>query len=329
MTKMTSCWIVTEKGLTGTENQCRGVAAALGVAPVIKRIGLRQPWKAFSPWLGLESACSFTGDSLRPPAGEDWPDILIAAGRKSVAASRYIKRQSGGRTFTVQIQDPRIAPAAFDLLALPAHDLRPGASPAANIVVTQATPNLITPALLDRARAECAPALQPVSAPRVAILIGGDSRTHRLSPAIMTGLAGQLRHLAAQGAGLMVTASRRTGPEAMTILKDALQDTSARLWSGDADGPNPYHGFLAWADYIVVTADSASMISDAASTGKPVLIAPLEGGSARFDRLHRGLAENGIVRPFTGKLEDYSYTPLRDAALVADAVRARLAQAQK
>ena len=58
---MTTCWIVTEDGLTGTENQCRGVAAALGISPDIKRIGLRQPWRMLSPWLGLERAATFTG----------------------------------------------------------------------------------------------------------------------------------------------------------------------------------------------------------------------------------------------------------------------------
>ncbi|MBI4031474.1 MAG: mitochondrial fission ELM1 family protein, partial [Proteobacteria bacterium] len=86
---------------------------------------------------------------------------------------------------------------------------------------------------------------------------------------------------------------------------------------------NPYHGFLAWADYIIVTSDSASMISEAATTGKPVYMEYLEGGSTRFDRFHNDLLDKGMIRKFEGKLEPYSYTPLNDAAMVADGIRKR------
>ncbi|HRC26579.1 MAG TPA: ELM1/GtrOC1 family putative glycosyltransferase, partial [Alphaproteobacteria bacterium] len=53
------CWVVCEAGLTGTENQCLGVAEALGIVPDIKRITLRQPWKTLAPWLGFTQDGSF------------------------------------------------------------------------------------------------------------------------------------------------------------------------------------------------------------------------------------------------------------------------------
>ena len=39
-----ACWIVVE-GLAGTQAQCEAVAAALGVEPEVKRVGLRAPWR--------------------------------------------------------------------------------------------------------------------------------------------------------------------------------------------------------------------------------------------------------------------------------------------
>ena len=101
-----------------------------------------------------------------------------------------------------------------------------------------------------------------------------------------------------------------------------MANTNAYLWNGE--GENPYYGFLAWADYIIVTADSASMISEAATTGKPVYMVDLAGGSARFDKLHAALLRNGIIRTFAGTLQDYSYTPLDDATMVAEEIRMRL-----
>jgi mitochondrial fission protein ELM1 len=95
--KTLNSWIVTE-GMIGTENQCLGVAEALGITPTVHRITLRQPWKTLSPYIGCEKANTFI-----PPFEGPWPDLLIASGRKSIAASRYIKRMSEGKTFTVQM----------------------------------------------------------------------------------------------------------------------------------------------------------------------------------------------------------------------------------
>lgn len=311
---MMSCWIVTEDGLIGTENQCLGIASALGVTPNVKRIGLNQPWKTLSPWLGMESAATFSGDSLEPP----WPDLLLSSGRKSIAAARYIKKASGGKTFVAQIQDPRISPSNFDLVAVPEHDPTRGD----NVIVTQATPNRVTNEQLSKAREAFSDLLSPLPTPRVAVLIGGNSRAHQMTETIMTTLAKQLKQLAADGYGLMITASRRTGTENKALLSHYLQDTNAFIWDGTDE--NPYYGFLAWADYIIVTADSTSMISEALTTGKPTYMIGLDGGSARFDRFHKGLLNKGMLKRFKGTLEPYDYKKPNDAALVAQEIKKRM-----
>lgn len=305
-----SCWIITE-GMAGTENQCLGIAEALGVTPVVKRVALRQPWKSLSPWLGFECASTFI-PALEPP----WPNLLIASGRKSIAASRYIRKMSGGKTLTVQIQDPRTAPSQFDLVAVPAHDPTRGE----NVIVTTASPNRITAARLERAKTEF-PAFADIKTPRVAVLIGGTSKAYKMTRPITEKLAEQLRALSTQ-AGLMITASRRTGAENEKILHEALAHTDAFIWDGSGD--NPYFGFLAWADIILVTADSASMLSEAATTGKPVYMIGLEGGAPRLNALHRNLIEKKIVRPFEGVLENWSYDAITDARHVAHEIRKRL-----
>jgi mitochondrial fission protein ELM1 len=306
------CWIITE-GMAGTENQCLGVAEALGVLAEVKRIKLRQPWKSFSPWLRFEHAGIFE-PTLAPP----WPDLLIASGRKSIATSRYIRKASGGKIFTVQIQDPRVSPAEFDLVALPAHDPTRGG----NVIVTDASPNRITAEKLAAAREKFS-ALGKLKGPRVAVLIGGNSKAHRMTKEITENFAAQLKRL---DAGLMVTTSRRTGEENAGILKNALVDSGAFIWDGSEE--NPYFGMLAWADFILVTEDSASMLSDAATTGKPVYVIKLEGGSARLDKLHENLRKKGITRPFDGRLENWAYEPLRDSQKIADEIRIRMAGQQ-
>ena len=84
------------------------------------------------------------------------------------------------------------------------------------------------------------------------------------------------------------------------------------------DGENPYHGFLAYADYIVCTSDSTSMISDAATTGHEIEIFPLRGGSARHGRFMAHLARLGVGVP------GGAYVPFDDAGRVAGAIKTLL-----
>ncbi|MCF8496194.1 MAG: mitochondrial fission ELM1 family protein [Alphaproteobacteria bacterium] len=304
-----TCRIITE-GLKGTENQCLGAAEALGLEVQPERVSLTQPWKILSPWLGLEYSGTFS-PSLQPP----WPDLLITSGRKAVAVSRYIKRASGGKTFTLHIQDPKINSRIFDLVAVPAHDSLRGE----NVIVTAGAPNRVTSKKLADAK-ERFSAFGLTARPRVAVLIGGSSNAFGLTPAIMADLVGSLKNL---NAGLMITTSRRTGAANERILTKALDGSDAYIWDGQ--GENPYFGMLAWADHILVTADSVSMLSEAATTGKPVQMIDLKGGRKRIRRFHETLQRAGAVRTFKGSLESWSYEPLYDAEKIAAVVRERLA----
>lgn len=302
-----SCWVVVEDGLTGTENQCIGVTEALNIQPLVQRIRLRQPWSALSPYLAFEG-----GESFSPPLPPAFPDLLITAGRKSIAAARYIKKKSGGRTFTVHLQDPRYPCPFIDLIAVPHHDRLRGK----NVLVTDGAVNRITASRLESAREAFSTVFSALPSPRVAVLIGGDSKTHRFSEASADALA---QKLAGLHAGLMVTVSRRTGDSTAALLRSRLLRENVYFWDGTGD--NPYMGILAWADYIVVTSDSVSMLSDAGSTGKPVYIHYMEGGSDKFTRLYDHFTQLDIIRPFMGVLEPWSYPPLCDAQKVADAIR--------
>ena len=117
----------------------------------------------------------------------------------------------------------------------------------------------------------------------------------------------------------MITASRRTGEENMAVLRDILKGRD-NLYFWDGRGDNPYFGMLAWADTILVTADSASMLSEAVSTGKPVYMIPLEGGTKRFDIFHKNLLEKGCIREFNGTLDSWTYEPLRDAEQIGNII---------
>lgn len=315
-----SVWVVTD-GKPGMENQCLGLAEALmaagGAQPVVKRIAPRFPWSALPPqfWPTPLLAPGGSGDRLEPP----WPDILIATGRQTVAPVLAIKKASGGKTFCVQVQNPVVGRDRFDLLAVPAHDRVTGP----NVIECQGALHRVTAAKLAAEAEKFRTPLARLPRPLVAVLIGGSNRQYRMTEAVTRRLAANLKALCGHhGAGLAVTASRRTGAANEAILRAALADCPAYLWDGTGD--NPYFGLLGLADAVVVTADSVSMVSEACATGKPVYVIDLDGGSAKFDRFHRNLRNAGITRPFDGTLDSWSYTPPDDTAKVAAEIIRRL-----
>jgi mitochondrial fission protein ELM1 len=219
------------------------------------------------------------------------------------------------------LQNPVIDASRFDLVVVPRHD----GLTAPNVMTTRGALHRVLPEMLKREGEKFAPRIEHLPRPRVAVLIGGSNAVYQLTPREMRPLARKLAELPdAMGGSLMITPSRRTGESNMAILQEALKDKPASLWDGQGD--NPYYGMLALADFIVVTCDSINMASEACTTGKPVYVIDLPGGSDKFRRFHQSLRDDGLARAFTGKLEAYSYPPLNDVQLVADRVRKMMKQ---
>lgn len=297
-----TCWIVTD-GHAGGLNQCIGLTDALGLVPVVKQVALRAPWLQLSPYFRLGHAYAFTeqSDKLAPP----WPDLLIASGRQSVAAALYVRsesRRTGQRTVTVFIQNPGISPKHFDLVIAPEHDRVRGT----NVLSTKGALHHVTRAKMDAGLAQLAPRVAHLPRPYIGVLIGGQNSAFAMGAPEMTHLAHSLKSAAdATGGSLLITPSRRTGEDNVEVLKSTLSSAPVFLWDGTGD--NPYFGLLGLADYLVVTSDSVSMVSEAVATGKPVytFALPARTRRSRNIRFHESMLECGMARAFEGRLEHF------------------------
>lgn len=289
----------------GTAAQALGIAERLGLP--FETVALewgplaRLPW----PWptlAGLTPAARARVEAAGRPA------LVISAGRRSAPVARWLARRG---TRLVHAMRPGMGAGAFDMLVLPRHDRQ---AEAPNVVTVLGATHRLSPERLAAARAEWAE-LASLPAPRVVLLVGGAVKGGGLDPASVAALAGDaaavLRLVATAhtaspdgdaermiGGSILATTSRRTGEAASAALATALARAPVaafRLFQWGDAGPNPYLGFLAWADAVVVTGDSVSMISEATAAGVPVFIAPL-GGGARHAALARSLVEAGHAR---------------------------------
>ncbi|GAB2203995.1 mitochondrial fission ELM1 family protein [Roseibium sp. ROS1] len=307
-----SLWILTD-GKAGDVAQCRGIAEALG-APVEERhIAPRAPFTWLMPFgpIDLRERETRPGSPIAPP----YPDIAIASGRRAVPYLRRVKRLSGGKTFTVFLKDPRIGPDAADLIWVPEHDKLRGR----NVLVTPTSPHKFSAATLAELRSRQVAEIDGLPRPRVAVLVGGDSRHHRFSEDDQNRLLSGLRELAhAAHVHFMITASRRTPAGLAYGLAGLAKSGNHLYWTGEE--PNPYGLYLAKADAIIATADSTNMIGEATATGKPVHVFEPSGGHDKITRFLGTLRRMGVIHPFPGPLKTTTYEPIDATPVIAQRI---------
>ena len=309
-------WVLSD-GRAGNEAQAMGLAEALArrrpAAIAVKRAVLGR-WAALVPpalsWrLGTTvGGWPFTGlaegaEALLPP----WPQAVIGAGRRVAPVAAALRRLHG--IPTVQILDPQMPARAFDALVVPQHDALAGP----NVLRTVGAVNRLTPGAIAEAAASWAEAMTALPRPRLAVLIGGPSRSAQFGKADERNLVAALQTLA-RTHGLMVTGSRRTPPGLMHRVRQAV-GSAAFVWHGT--GANPYPGLLGHADAVLVTEDSVNMASEAASTGLPVHVFPLGGVARKIARFHASLQAHGASHRFAGTIGHWRYQPLAEADRIA------------
>lgn len=309
-----TCWLLTT-GEAGCFSQLKGLAERLGVVYEKKLITLPFPWKAFPghlcPW--PLSVTKFGDGRLTPP----WPDLVLSCGRRTVAAALGIRRASRGQTKAIHIQDPMVPVHCFDAVIAPYHDACQGP----NVLQTIGAIHHLTPEMIQSSVDEFKSHVRHLPSPFVTLLLGGTSHAFRFTDKIIEQLTSQLIHLhQVHGCSFLITPSVRTPVKVCEEIQKKLARIPTYIWS--KQDPNPYKALLGLADYIMVTCDSISMISEACSTGKPVYLVKMAGSSKRQSLFFKDMEQKGCVRWFEGKLDTWNYTPLDETGRSVEFIKA-------
>jgi len=201
-----------------------------------------------------------SGTALGPP----WPRAVLAAGGRSVPAALWIRRESGGQTRLIHVNRPWAPLAWFDLVVTtPQYGLPERANVLTNLLPFVPPPESVPlPASYDAVAAT-------LPRPWTAVLVGGNSRPFVFDDATAARLAATVNaEVRAVGGSAWVIDSPRTPASTMETLARALEVPAQVVrWGRDA---NCYAALLGLADRFIVTADSASMLTEALLSGRPV-----------------------------------------------------------
>lgn len=305
------CWALHD-GAAGNRRQVLALADAMGLRPleIVLRPARIARWLAPRRFPGAPTALGV--DFARALAGPA-PRLALGCGRQAALATR-LARERG--IPVVQILDPRLALHHWDQLVIPEHDRRSGA----NVVTLAGSLHPVDDAWLDQARRQDDGRASTPS-PLTAVLVGAPTTA---APWSRRDLDAALARIEADGGSLWLCASRRTPAAWADSLRARFAGSRHRAWLDARDGVNPYAIALARADRIVVSADSANMLSEACATPVPVYVIGAERARGRIGRFVNRLLVDRRVLPMDAWPERGDPRPLRETARVAAELRRRL-----
>ena len=264
--------LLAEKG--GDNSQIRALAAALPWPCETRHLRMKQEWLLGKPRVRptLDHLNLSRCDTLEPP----WPDLLLTMGRRTSSAALWIQEQSGGRTKIVLLGKPS---GSIDKMALVIGSKEILLPPLHNVFKISLPLLGVDGAKVSESADEWRADLAELPRPLVAILVGGPTSPFVYDASVTERILELARDVAAQAGTAYVTTSRRTPPRLTEVLEAGLPEGSRLYrWLPDEASKNPYFGLLGLADGFIVTGDSASMMMEVASLGRPLSILPLPGG---------------------------------------------------
>ncbi len=254
------------------------------------------------------------------------PDVIISCGAISAPHAVAFKQLLHGSIPTVSILDPNDDMELFDIIIAPNHEPVPRYD---NIFLTTGYINKVNPERLNRAKADFTLGKYPYldelqrDAPVVALLVGG---VHVGDDITEEDVIGVIESLKGKAGTILATTSPRTPLKISQALIDYLPQPNFMYdFKRRAVNPNPYAIMLALADHVVVTGDSARMISEAVSSSKPTWIYAPEGRFFQYQQLHQSFYAAEKAAPLSefdiGRSFDLG---LNEAARAAEYIRNHL-----
>ncbi len=247
--------------------QMENVAKALGFNYVIKDMPLQQGTIIRKNKVKKYTYLSDIDKILTPP----WPNLVLASGRHGAIAALATKEKEKNCKL-VHIGRPWCDTSKFDLIiTTPQY----GLTKTKNIIVNPVTLNKTQKEKIDQQCLEWQNRIG-IPPPYLAVLLGGDSYPFMFTIAKAQELATIVNRIAFEHKLTpLITTSRRTPSFVKEIfVKELNGNYIFHEWN--ANTANPYHAFLGFSKMILVTNDSASMISDACYTQEKVLCFELQ-----------------------------------------------------
>lgn len=249
----TLSWVLVDKGNPFLETQCLSLVEALEFPTHLHRVSLPLLWRGLPLWLipDLLAKIQSSPKSLKEPL----PSFVICGGRVALKLGAFLRKKH--QIFTVAVGE---ASSSFHKVIVEGHTQ----DEKGNEIRTLGPLHRIRPEVILQARQTFYRKVDSLPKPRVGIFLEGGERLESLME--------------------MLTILRQKTPFSLMIHGENLSEANKKhltvflegiphlLWYGQEE--DPYLGFLAHSEAIIVTTSSSLMLAETTSAEKPLFIYP-------------------------------------------------------
>jgi len=318
MTKLKG--LLLTEGMHGMISQVEGLAKELDLDYIHEKIELNNFWRLLPPKLTPISNFVFENQ-----IDHDF-NILISCGRKSVIPSIYLKKKYKNKILNIHIQEPKVSFNNFDFIVAPEHDGLVGE----NVLTSKGAIHYITQKEIEESKNYLINKFQLNNYfnkdKLITIILGGPNKYYSFSDLALKKIFEKIKiTFINSGFQAIIIPSIRTPKRIIDIAQEYFDGKELVITDVDKKA---YMSALAMAKYIIVTCDSISMISEAATTGKPIYIAemPTIKNNERFKNFFNLFESLNIIKPLNNSVEDWTYTKLDETNRIAKELKDKIKQ---
>ena len=295
-------------------SQVEGLAKSLDLDFIHEKVELKSFWKLLPPKLTPVSS-----NVYKEIESSDF-DIIISCGRKSVIPSIHLKKNSNKKVINIHIQNPKVSFKNFDFIVAPEHDGITGE----NVINTKGAIHYLSEQEILANKDYLGSFIKKDQRKIIALIIGGPTKYYDYSIENIEKIFTNLKSLLEiNNSQLVVIPSMRTPKNIINYATEFFAENHTVIKDVDKKA---YLSALAVSEYIVVTCDSSSMISEAALTGKPIYIANIKPkrNDKRFQKFRNLFKELNIIKNLSEELEIWNYQKLDETNRVANIIKQKI-----
>ena len=300
------------EGMHGMISQVEGLARALDLDFIHEKIEINNFWKLIPPKITPVQSFVFKNKIDKKF------DIIISCGRKSIIPSIYFKKKFGKKIFNIHIQDPKVSLENFDFVVIPEHDGINGK----NVITSKGAIHYLRDEELDKNIDYLKSQIKKDKL--VTLIVGGPNKYYDYNEKAVKEVFLKIdKNFISKGFQLIFIPSIRTPQKIIDLARNHFNENQIIITKVDKKA---YLSSLKISNYIIVTCDSTSMISESAMTGKPIYVAQMSPckKNDRFIKFFELFKSLNIIKDLGNSVENWRYDKLNETDRISSYIKEKI-----